>query len=158
MILTAVLWLILLAIGFTFHPVSAGLAWLTLPVRLSVGLGLAAIAPALVALQLLVPNAAALLFPGWFQASRMRGGGPEVIGQRMIFFFAQLLTMLLTLVPPVGLAALVIFILQWLVGPVAAVLVATVVVLVVLLGEAWCGLWLLGERFEKLDLSTDLKS
>ena len=44
------------------------------------------------------------------------------------------------------------------VGPVAAVLVATVVVLVVLLGEAWCGLWLLGERFEKLDLSTDLKS
>lgn len=157
-ILTAVLWLTILAIGFTFYPVSGGVAWLTLPVRITVGLGLAAIAPALVALQLLVPNAAALLFPGWFQASRMRGGGPEVIGQRMIFFFAQLLTMLLTLVPPVGLAALVIFILQWLVGPVAAVLVATVVVLVVLLGEAWCGLWLLGDRFEKLDLSTDLKS
>lgn len=157
-ILTGVLWLVLLVIAFSVHPHDDSLMWLTPPLRLTCALSLAAIAPALVTLQLLVPNAAALLFPGWFQTSRMRGGGPEVIGQRMIFFFAQLLTMQLALLPALGMGALLIFILQWLIGPVAAVSIAALVVLVVLLGEVWCGLWWLGERFEKLDLSTELKS
>ena len=114
--------------------------------------------PRFVTLQLLVPNPAALYFPGWFQTSRMRGGGPEVIGQRMIFFFAQVLTMILALLPPAGLAALLLFILHTLIGPITAIISATIVVLIVLVGEAWCGLWLLGQRFETLDLSTELKA
>jgi len=36
------------------------------------------------------------------------------------------------------------------------VIIATLAVLIVLVGEVWCGLWLLGDRFEKLDLSSEL--
>jgi hypothetical protein len=159
-ILTGVLWLALLAALLTFHPARQELAWLTPPLRITVGLALAAITPALVTLQLLVPNAAALWFPGWFQVSRTRGGGPEVIGQRMIFFFAQLVTMLLALVPATAVAAVIIAILYGFLSvplPVA-VGVAACGALAVLLGEIWGGLWLLGRRFEKLDLSAELRS
>jgi hypothetical protein len=157
-ILSSVLWLTLLTVGLTFHPASAGLTWLTPGLRLAGGLALAMIVPPLAALQLLVPNAAALMFPGWFQMSRTRGGGPEVFGQRMIFFFAQLITMVLALLPAVALAALLVFILQWWLGPVAAVAIATMAVLLVLGTEVVLGLWWLGECFEKLDPSIDLRS
>jgi hypothetical protein len=157
-ILTGILWLMLLTAGLTLHPGETGPEWLTAPLRLTGTIGLAIIAPALVTLQLLVPNAAALLFPGWFQATRTRGGGPEVIGQRMIFFFAQLLTMVIALLPPAGMSALLIFILQWLLGPVAAIALASLMMVVVLVGEIWCALWWLGERFERLDLSAELRA
>ena len=157
-ILTGVLWLTILAVALTSHPAMVGLPWLTAGLRVTCGLALAVIVPPLATLQLLVPNAAALLFPGWFQVSRTRGGGPEVFGQRMIFFFAQLITMLLALVPAFGMAALLIFIFQWWLGPIAAVLIATTAVLVVLFAEIGCGVWWLGERFEKLDPSMDLRS
>jgi ABC-2 type transport system permease protein len=157
-ILSGVLWLTVLTVMLTFHPPSAGVAWLTPNLRLASGLALAAVVPPLVTLQLLVPNAAALVFPGWFQMSRGRGGGPEVFGQRMIFFFAQLLTMLLALVPAVGMAGLLIFILEWWAGPVVAVIVAAAAVILVLVAEVWCGVWWLGERFERLDLSSDLRA
>jgi hypothetical protein len=81
-----------------------------------------------------------------------------VFGQRMIFFFAQLITMVLALLPAVALAALLVFILQWWLGPVAAVAIATMAVLLVLGTEVVLGLWWLGERFEKLDPSIDLRS
>ena len=157
-ILTGILWLAVLTIALVFHPGTAAAASLTPAVRFIGAVSLAAITPPVVLLQLLVPNAAALLFPGWFQASRGRGGGPEVIGQRMIFFFAQLLTMIFALLPAVGVAAVLLFALQWIIGTVAAMLVAAAMVLVVLLGEVWCGVWWLGRRFEKLDLSSELRS
>src|SRR5207247_491100 len=116
----------------TFHPHGTSMPWLTPTLRIVAGAGLALIVPTLVAMQLLVPNAAALLFPGWFQLSRGRGGGPEVIGQRMIFFFAQLITMLLALLPAAAMGALLVFVLQWLLGPIAAVGIATVAVFAVL--------------------------
>ena len=157
-ILTSLLWLSLLTISLSFHAPAASVAWLTPQLRVTGTLALALIAPALVTLQLLVPNAAALLFPGWFQTSRTRGGGPEIIGQRMIFFFAQVLTMAFALLPAAGVATLLIFILQGLIGPAMAVGIAALFVLVVLIGEVWCGLWLLGERFEQLDLSAEIRA
>jgi ABC-2 type transport system permease protein len=157
-ILSGVLWLALLTFALAFSSTNPAWAWLTPQVRIACGLGLALIVPLLASLQLLVPNAAALVFPAWFQASRFRGGGPEVAGQRMIFFFAQVLTMALALAPPAGFAALLIFILQSFVGPMIAICVAGAVVTATLVGEVWCGLWLLGQRFEKFDLSAELRS
>ena len=157
-ILTGVLWLVLLTIVLALAPTQIGATWLTPQLRIAGGLGLALIVPVLAAVQLLVPNAAALLFPAWFQLSRARGGGPEMFGQRMIFFFAQLLTMVLALAPAVLLASTLIFILQWWLGPVMAVTIATAAVWVVLAAEVWCGVWWLGERFEHLDLSADLRA
>jgi hypothetical protein len=156
-ILTGILWLCLLTAALCFRPAGASFDWLSPEVRIVGAAGLAVIAPVLVALQLLVPNAAVLLFPSWFQDSRVRGGGPEVVGQRMIFFFAQMITMVFALVPAAGVGAILILIWQWLLGPVAAVIIATAAVLVVLIGEVWCGVWLLGERFEKFDLSAEIR-
>ncbi len=156
-ILTAILWLALLTLGLTFHAVDARLDWLTAELRVAIGLGLAVLVPPLVTLQLLVPNAAALVFPGWFHLARTRGGGPEVIGQRMIFFFAQLLTMAFALLPAVGVGALIVVISSHFIGTTVAVTIATLFVLAVLLAEVWCGVWLLGQRFEKLDLSSELR-
>ena len=36
-------------------------------------------------------------------------------------------------------------------------ILATLLALTVLTGEVWCGLWLLGERFEQLDLAAELR-
>jgi hypothetical protein len=156
-ILTGLLWLALLAVTLLLPGPADGLAWLTPAVRLVGALGMAALIPALVALQLLVPNAAALLLPGWFHATRTRGGGPEVFGQRMIFFFAQLLTMVLALLPAAAIGA-VCFLVHLLVGPVIALLLAGTAMLIVVAAEVAAGIWLLGRRFEHLDLSEELRS
>jgi ABC-2 type transport system permease protein len=156
-ILTGLLWLALIAAFFALQPQAAQLAWLSPGVRIAATLGLAVVVPPLCALQLLIPNAAALIFPAWFHATRQRGGGIDVMGQRLIFVFGQLLVIVLALLPAVGGAGLLIFATQWLVGGTTAIVFATCFVLVVLLGEVWCGLWWLGERFEKLDLATELR-
>lgn len=157
-ILTGLLWLALLTVALALDPAQVRFAWLTPELRITGAVWLAVITPAIVALQLLVPNAAALVFPAWFQASRFRGGGPEVAGQRMIFFFAQLITMAIALLPAGAFAALLIFILQPFIGPPLAVSVGAVAVLAILGAELGCGLWLLGQRFEKYDLSGDVRS
>lgn len=158
-ILTGILWLALLTMLLAFHPLSANFAWLTLPVRIAAALALVVLMPALVALQMLVPNAAALLFPSWSQTARTHGGGPEVMGQRMIYFFAQLLTMAVALLPATGMAAGLLLVLVKLLGvwESLAVALAAVAVLVVLVAEVGCGVWWLGRRFERLDLSAELR-
>lgn len=156
-ILTGVLWLALLTATVALQAAGPQIGWLTPSLRVAAGLGLAFVAPVVVALQLLVPNAAALLFPGWFQLSRTRGGGPEVIGQRMIFFFAQVVTMLGALLPAGLAGGAVILMFHWLIGLPAAVALAAVAVFVVLAAEVWAGVRWLGTRFETLDLSADLR-
>lgn len=156
-ILTGLIWLVGLTAAATVHPQHGDFGWLTPTRRLALAGGLLVITPALVMLQLLVPNAATLLFPAWFQSSRRREGGVEVMGQRMIFFLAQMVTMLVALLPAALLAGGVAFALQWLLGPIAAGLGAMVVVLAVLLVEIAGGVWWLGRRFEKFDLSSDLQ-
>lgn len=157
-ILTGILWLLLLGAAILLRPdADAGDTLSTFEHFAGAG-ALAVVAPALVLLQLLVPNAAALVFPSWFHATRTRGGGPEVVGQRMIFFFAQILAMAAALLPAVAVGAAMMLALKWLIGLTAAVAFATLAVLVVLLGEVWCGVWWLGGRFERLDLSAELRS
>ncbi len=156
-ILTGLLWLTLLSVVCALDPRVVPVTWLTPAVRLSAGLAVALVIPPLCVLQLLVPNAAALVFPAWFQATRQRGGGIDLMGQRVIFGIGQLLTMVIVLLPAVLVAGAVIFLTQWLVGLPSAIVIATLTVIVILVGEIWCGLWWLGERFEKLDLSSELR-
>ena len=156
-ILTGLVWLALLAAALALEPRAATLVWLTPGFRLIATLCAAATVPVLCALQLIIPNAAALLFPAWFQATRQRGGGIDVMGQRLIFVFGQFIVILLALCPAVIGAGLVIFASQWLIGASAAVILATLLALTVLGAEVGCGLWWLGQRFEKLDLATELR-
>lgn len=155
-ILTALLWLALLALMLALP--SHRPAWLTPALRLTLTAGFVPILPVVCALQLLVPNAAALLFPAWVQSMRNRNErGIEMLGQRLIFVAGQFLVVLLALLPAVLGAFVLIFTTQWLIGPVAAVAFATLAVVVILTAEVGCGLWWLGERFEKFDLSAELR-
>jgi len=156
-ILTGVLWLALLFAAVAFQPVGRGAEWLTPGLRLAGGAGLALATPFVVLLQLLVPNAAALVFPGWFQLSRMRGGGPEVIGQRMIYFFAQVVAMTAALAPALLAGGAVILMFHWITGVPAALALAALAAAAVLAAELWFGVQWLGRRFEKLDLAADLR-
>jgi ABC-2 type transport system permease protein len=156
-ILTGMTWLALLAANLLFTPTGNMARSFTPVLQTTCALGVAAITPPLLALQLLVLNGATLIFPGWFQTARGQGGGIEVMGQRLIFVFGNLVVVLTALLPAAFAAGLLIFSTQWLIGGPAAVILATVVVLAVLVAEVWCGIWWLGQRFEKFDLSAELR-
>jgi ABC-2 type transport system permease protein len=158
-LLTGVTWLALLTFTLTFQA-AGGSAAFGLWARLACAFWVGVCTPVLIALQLLVPNGAALVFPAWFQVSRGHGGGPEVAGQRMLFFFAQALTMALALLPPAGIALGALMVCLHLLDFSLAVAVhlSALPFLGILIGEVWCGIWLLGERFEQFDLSSELRS
>lgn len=156
-ILTGIVWLALLtavmnADAVAMLPAASG------GFRFVGGLTVAAVIPLLVVLQLVVPNAAALLFPSWAEATRTRGGGIEVMGQRMIYFLAQLVTMVVVLLPAGLVGWVVIAIVQWLAGATLAIAAAAVPILAVLLGEIVLAIWWLGRRFERIDISAELRS
>ena len=65
------------------------------------GFGAALVIPMLDLITLQIPNAATLLFPAWFQATKGGGQGIEVMGQRLIFMIGQLVVFILALVPAV---------------------------------------------------------
>lgn len=155
-ILTGVLWLVLLTLMLAVPP--ARLSWLTPGVRLTIGAALVPIVPVVCSLQLLVPNAAALLFPAWVQTMRNRSErGIEMLGQRIIFVSGQLLVVVLALLPAAAGAFALVFATQWLIGPIAAVALAGIGVLAILVAEVAAGLWWLGQRFEEFDLSAELR-
>jgi hypothetical protein len=157
-ILSGLLWIALLAAAWALSRLGDAGGGMSAAERLAAILCIAPVVPPLCALQLLVPNAAALLFPGWFQATRTRAGGIEAVGQRLIFAIGQLFAVLLALLPAAASAMLLIVATKWLIGLAAAVVLATLAVLVILGAELWIGLWWLGTRFEKLDIATELRA
>ena len=162
-VLSGLLWTSLLTAAWALAQLGAGVpggAWRALVIAC-----LAAVVPPLCALQLVIPNAAALVFPGWFQAARSRGGGPEMIGQRLIFAIGQWLAVALALLPAVLLAPAVFLAATFWVGLfasepaafAAAAVMATIAALAVIGAELACGIWWLGERFERFDVTSALK-
>jgi hypothetical protein len=159
-VLTGIVWLAVLAwiLGLTGHePPNLSPTWLNHDMRIVFSLCAAFITPIVIALELLIPNAVPLVFPSWFNAVRTPGPGLDLMGQRLIFGFGQVFVVCVALLPAAATAALLIFILHgWLnLAPALCVALATLTVAVVLVGELWCGLWLLGQRFEKFDLSAE---
>jgi ABC-2 type transport system permease protein len=157
-ILSGLLWLALVAATWAAGALPGQMEWLAAGHRFIFALCIASLVPPLCTLELIVPNAAMLLFPGWHQTGRPRGAGFEMMGQRLIFVLGQRLAVLLMLLPAIVAAPVLIFATQWMVGLPAAAVLATVAVLAIIGGEVWCGLWWLGRRFERLDLSTELKN
>jgi ABC-2 type transport system permease protein len=155
-VVTVLLWLLLLTAVLTFQP--QRLQWLTFEVRWAIAIALASIAPLLCALQLLVVNAAAVLFPAWLQTSRGRAPPSiEVMGQRIFFVVGQFLVVVLALLPAAFVAALVYGLLQWLVNiPVAAVFAFVAAFAILGVEVGWALAWL-GRLFERFDLSAELR-
>jgi len=154
-ILTVVLWVAILAAAAAFDS-EGNLAWLTSSVRATLVACVALAAPIVCMIQLIVPNTVMVLLPAWYQASRTRGGGVEMFGQRLMFGIVQLLFALLVIVPAAGAAALVFVASTYYVHNVGAdAVIATGSALLIFAGEAAVGLWFLGERFERFDLSSE---
>ncbi len=66
--------------------------------------------------------------------------------------------MILALIPAAAIGAILAITLNVFIGPIVAVITAVVAMGTVLGLEVAGGLWLLGRRFEQLDLSTDLRT
>jgi len=152
-ILTGVQWVLLL--------VSVALLWsaptqyLTRPITLAAGLGIALVVPALDVIILQIPNAAVLLFPAWIQTGKERAHGVEVTGQRLIALFAQLLVFLIVLIPASLAFGAVFFIGDRLLGQTFALVLGAAAATVILAIEGGLGVFLLGKLFERLDISAE---
>jgi ABC-2 type transport system permease protein len=122
---------------------------------LTLALGAAMVLPVLDGLLLLIPNAAVLLFPAWIQTGKDSPRGIEVTGQRLIMALAQLLVLFLVLVPA-AIAFTAVFVpLNMAVGPITAVLPASLAGTIALAMEAGFGVMLLGKLFERFDVSEE---
>jgi ABC-2 type transport system permease protein len=155
-ILSVVFWLALLTIYLSLPSDSFG----RIPpgLRGEAALGLAVLAPPFIAIQVLMPNAATVLFPAWVQATRDRTErGVEVLGQRLIFVASQLLVTALVLLPALLVGALVLFLVNLITGFAVGAAVAVIAMTVLLGFEAWLGIRWLGNRFEALDISSELR-
>lgn len=158
-ILTGLLWLMLLAAAMLMPAeVTGSLQALPAGMRPLAGVAAALLAPLLMVIQLLVVNAATILFPAWSLNSANRGPqGVEVMGQRLLFMAGQILALAASLVPAVLIAGVAAFALRWVAGDVAATAAAVLAGAAVLVAEIAGGIWLLGNRFEKIDLSQELR-
>lgn len=155
-ILTLLTWLLLFVAGLTFP--YEGPAWLTPGLRVAGLIGAAVLVPPFCTIQLLVPNAFTVIFPAWVQTvSNRREHGLEVLGQRIIFFAGQMLIIALALLPASIGAAIVFVVVQWLAGPIIALALGVTAAFALLAVVAWAGIQWLGERFERFDLSAELR-
>jgi hypothetical protein len=155
-VLSAVNWLALLAVALIVP--GMGFESQDPHVRTALLIGAAVLVPPFVAMQLLVPNAAAVIFPAWVQTVSNRGEhGLDVMGQRIIFMAGQLLVTALALVPAVIVGGVLYLVVNWLVGFTLAALVSVIALFCVLSAEVWAGVRLLGDRFEEFDLSAELR-
>ena len=122
---------------------------------LAIALGAAVLLPVLDVLLLLIPNAAVLLFPSWIQTGKDSPRGIEATGQRLIFALGQMLALLLALVPAAAAFTGIFFLLQFALGPAAAVPFASLAAAVVVAVEAGFGVVLLGKLFERFDVTEE---
>lgn len=158
--------------------------WFSPSMRLVLAGVVAFLTPFVVALQLLVPNGAVIFFPAMFRATQTPGPSLDLMGQRMLFGFGQIFILALVFVPAMILTISSLLMLRGsvilrdliglmlrgsvtldnlmgtLVGAEPSLMVTMLfggaVLALVLTGEIWCGIWWLGGRFERFDLSQEL--
>jgi len=149
-VLSIVVWF-LLALAFALSP-----GWSAGPGdtvgRAAVALAGAILAPMLIAGQLIVQNAAVVLFPGWVATGGTRARGVEAMGQNILMFAATLLSLAIGVLPALAAAGGLGWLLYLLVGWPAA-LPAAIVFAGILLGEAMLTLTWLGRVLERTEPS-----
>lgn len=153
-ILTAVQWLVVLLALILTSKLPGGQP-IALGHRLAIGLGAAMVVPMLNIISLLIPNAAVLLFPAWFQSGQDATQGIEAAGQRIIFALGQFLAFFIALIPAALAFLVVFFTARFAIAWAAAVPLAALAASLVLAAEAAVGIAMLGKVFEKFDLSSE---
>jgi hypothetical protein len=125
---------------------------MSLALRVSMAATLGLLAPAVIAAQFIVQNAAAILFPAWVALGPQRPRGLDAMGQRLILFFGITVSLVFMLLPGLIPAALLWLVLQRWFGLFVLVPAAAVVTAIVLV-EVWVATEVLAPAFERLDLS-----
>lgn len=125
---------------------------LTPAMRWSAAAAALLLVPACIAAQLLVHNAAAILFPAWVAIGPQRPRGLDAMGQRLILFGGVLLALIVMLGPGAIAGGIVGFAFYHLVGapalvPAAAICLAAVAIEIALISEMLAG------AYDRLDLS-----
>jgi ABC-2 type transport system permease protein len=138
----------LLAIGIVLS--GASFPQVHLSTRLGVGGAALILVPGLALAQLTIHNAAALFFPAWVPLGTQRSRGLDAMGQRLITLGGTWLALIVMALPAAVTAALVWFVLRYLIGA-AAYVPAAAVAVVILVGEALVAIELLGPVYERLD-------
>lgn len=121
-----------------------------LPVALAAALFL----PALVALILVVQNAAVLTFPAWFSPGRKRAVGLEQTGMRLVSMLATVVLLAFALIPS-GLLVAVLFFAAWKTLGIWTLPFAGALAALPLLAEAGAGVFFLAKLFERFDPSME---
>ena len=120
--------------------------------RAWIAAALAILAPAAIAAQFTVHNAAAIFFPAWVPLGPQRPRGLDAMGQRLILFFGIVFALGVMLLPGVVPAGLVWLVLNRFLGYAALVASAAVLTAIVLV-EVFVSTEVLGPAFERLDLT-----
>jgi hypothetical protein len=154
-ILAAVQWLLLLA-GWILFPDQFNGHSITLGQRTCFAVAAAIVLPCVDLIALLIPNAAVLFFPAWFQLGKDGPRGFETTGQQLILMFGQLLVLALSLLPAAAVFAIILLLTSRLVPAAPGVLLGGVPAAALLLVEAGFGIRLLGLVFERFDLSAEI--
>jgi ABC-2 type transport system permease protein len=154
-ILTIIQWLLLIftVMLLSRWPGGSPVGWL---LRIGIGFGTAIILPILNLITLQIPNAAVLLFPGWFQAGKEGAHGIEATGQRLIFLLGSLLVFIVALVPAAIVFAIAFFLLKLVFSLLLALPIAFIAAAAVLAIEAGLGMRLLGWLFDRFDVCAEL--
>ena len=106
----------------------------------------------LIAGQLIVQNAAVVLFPGWVATGGARARGVEAMGQNILMFAATLLSLAVGVLPALAVAGALGWLFYLLIGW-PGVLPAAVVFAGILVGEAMLALTWLGRVLERTEPS-----
>jgi hypothetical protein len=111
------------------------------------------------AMQLLIRNAAAILFPGWAMRSQDDQRGFAVMGQRIVLLASNLIVLVATLLPATVIFGAAFLLCQhFFPGSVAVLAIATAPAVALILGEVWLGVKFLGAQFEKIDVTNEMGS
>ncbi|HVU16854.1 MAG TPA: putative ABC exporter domain-containing protein [Candidatus Didemnitutus sp.] len=154
-LMTFVEWFFLLVATLTIG-VGSSNPWVTVALGTAGAAGLVLILPPLCGLLLCIPYAGVLYFPAWAQSSGPRGGGVEIMGQRLIFLAGYVVVLAVAILPAAAVGGLAYFIVSQLVGTGSAVVVTTLCASVILCLEVTAAVWWLGQKVDQFDLSTEL--
>ena len=154
-ILTVIQWLALLVAAAIIHRIPGNGPVIPVLTRVSIALAAAMLLPMLNLISLLIPNAAVLLFPSWFQSGQDATQGIEATGQRLIFMLGQTLVFMISLLPAAIAFAAVFFLGRLAVNWVYTVPFAGLAAALMLALEVGVGVMLLGKLFDKFDLSAE---
>jgi hypothetical protein len=150
-------WLLLLTFAMSFAPHASADGVASGPNIIAGAIGAALLTVPLCGVMLCLPFAGMLVFPAWALTAGGRDAGVEVVGQRMIFFGAYLLTMAIALLPAALVGGLVFFLFQLFASMAASVLVAALCAAIVLAVELAGAVWWLGERIDGIDVALELR-